>query len=210
MLRKLFYPFLFIFAFLFCILTTLIIDKYYKSEFGFSLFDKKDPLISVVITSYNYDKYISKTIESVLNQSYKNIELIIVDDGSTDLSREIIQNYAKKHKNIHFYTHEGNVNKGFIETMKLGIKKSKGKYIAFCESDDFWDRDNLKEKVKLLNKYKDAVIVSNNIFVFGDKLPVIERQKYIDYVDSLFVKERNKINITETSTFCQYQHYLLL
>ncbi len=67
--------------------------------------------ISVLTASYNYEKYISQTIESVLNQTYTDFEYIIFDDGSTDNSVNIIKEYAKKDKRIKFYTHENNSNK---------------------------------------------------------------------------------------------------
>lgn len=202
MIKKTFYPFLFILVI--CVLFNILISKYYNNNFKHSLFDKKTekPLISVVITSYNYEKYISKTIESVLNQSYDNFEIIIIDDGSKDSSLNIIKEYVSKYKNIYLYTHEGHINKGFVESMKLAINKAKGDYVAFCESDDFWDKDNLNEKIKIIDRNKNAVIVSNNIFVFGDKVGVIERQNYINFVNNFLLKERNFINLKNNSSIC--------
>lgn len=93
-------------------------------------------LISIITASYNYENYIKETIESVLNQTYTNWELIIVDDGSKDNSVEVIKSYCEKDSRIKLFQHEGGVNKGLAETIKLGISKAQGEWIAFLESDD--------------------------------------------------------------------------
>lgn len=76
---------------------------------------KEDITVSIIIPSFNYEKYITQTIESVINQTYTNWELIIVDDGSKDNSKEIIKDYCAKDNRIRLYTHENNQN--------LGLKK---------------------------------------------------------------------------------------
>lgn len=184
----------FVYALFVFFIMFFVVSSVYKNKYN--------PLISVIITSYNYEKYIPKTIESVLNQSYKNFEIIIVDDGSKDLSRDIIKIYSDKHKNIKFYTHKDNKNMGFIETMKLAISKASGDYIAFCESDDFWVKDNIKEKIEIIKKHKDAVIISNSIFVFGDHLGVVERQRYINFVDKTLSEGKNLIDINKNKNVC--------
>ena len=98
---------------------------------------KKQPLISVIVASYNYAKYIKETLDSLIRQTNKSFEVIVVDDGSRDQSLPIIEEYANRFKNIKLYTHPGNQNRGLAETVKLGIEKSNGEYIAFCESDDY-------------------------------------------------------------------------
>lgn len=125
-------------------------------------------LISVVTTSYNYDKYIAETIESVLNQTYSDFEYIIFDDGSTDNSIEIIEKYSKKDSRIKFFTHEGNKNKGLIATMQAAIQKCKGDWIVFVESDDIIVRDYLKEKIDAVKKYPDAAVIFNDIRFIGN------------------------------------------
>ena len=155
---------------------------------------KNEPFISVVVTSYNYEKFIKKTLESISNQTYKNFEVVIVDDGSKDNSVAIIKQFTDKYKNFHLYTHENSQNKGFIESMKLGISKAKGEYVAFLESDDYWHKDNLIEKVKIINKYEDASFISNSIEVFGDKELVNIRKSYTDRVDRVLFMERTIIH----------------
>lgn len=157
--------------------------------------DRNEPLISVIIASYNYRNFITTTIDSILSQTYKNYELIIVDDGSTDDSRECIEKYVDKHNNVYLFTHAGCVNKGLPETLKLGVSKARGEYIAFCESDDYWHHEHLMRKVKMINKYDNVNIILNGIEMFGDKDEVKFNSKYLKSIDKLLKKGKNKIQI---------------
>ena len=100
----------------------------------------------------------------------------------------------KKHDNIFLFTHENGINKGLIESMKLGIKKSRGEYVAFLESDDYWHKDNLLEKVKLINKYDDAFFISNAVEPFGDEDAVKIRKEYTNRVNRVLFMEKNIIH----------------
>lgn len=127
------------------------------------------PKVSVIVASYNYEKYIGETLESILAQTYDKYEIIVVDDGSKDKSVDVIRRYARRSGKIRFYQHEGGVNKGLPATVKLGVEKAKGDYIAFCESDDLWMPTNLAEKVALIRKSKrKAKVIVNDIETFGD------------------------------------------
>lgn len=131
----------------------------------------KQPLVSIIVTSYNYENYIRETLNSILAQTYKNYEVVIVDDGSQDNSLKVINEYTEKYDNFKLYTHPNNENKGLIESVKLGIYKANGEWIAFCESDDYWTEDYLQEKINYINTYKNCYLVSNDIQTFGtDKL----------------------------------------
>lgn len=135
----------------------------------------KNPLVSIIIASYNYAEYISQSIESILGQTYKNWELIIVDDGSKDNSVEIINKYANRHENIYFFQHENAKNMGLKQTLILGIKKSQGEHIAFLESDDFWESNYLEEKILYLNKFPEAKLIYNTVNFFGDEKIIKEK-----------------------------------
>ena len=160
----------------------------------------KQPLISVVVTSYNYEKFIDKTLKSILNQSYKNYEVVVIDDGSKDKSIDVIKKYTTKYKNFHLYTHDDNQNRGLIESVKLGVSKSSGDYVAFLESDDYWHKDNLLEKVKMINKYDDVFFISNGVEVFGESDSVAVRNAYIKRVKQLLFKDKNVIHPLQIST----------
>ena len=182
------------------ILAIFLVVSFNKSD-DVSLDIKKKPFISVVVTSYNYEKYIKKTLDSILNQSYKNYEVIIVEDNSKDNSMDIIKKYVSKYKNFHLFTHENNQNKGLIESIRLGINKSSGEYIAFLESDDYWHKDNLLEKVKLINEYNEASFLSNNVEPFGDENTVKIRKDYIKRINMVLFKKKNGIHPLQLNDF---------
>lgn len=104
----------------------------------------KLPLVSVVIPVYNTEKYLEKCVNSVLNQTYKNTEIILVDDGSRDESGKICDNFAKAYENISAYHTE---NRGQSHARNYGIKKSKGEYISFIDSDDYIAKDMIERLV---------------------------------------------------------------
>lgn len=101
--------------------------------------------VSIITASFNSEKYISKTIESVINQSYKNWELLITDDYSTDHTIEIIESYSKKDSRIKFF--KLTKNSGAAVARNNSINNSKGKYIAFIDSDDLWEMNKLNEQL---------------------------------------------------------------
>lgn len=138
--------------------------------------------VSILTTSYNYENYISETIESVLNQTYKDFEYIILDDGSTDNSVEIIKKYAQSDNRIRFVSRE---NKGLIYTMKEGIDLCNGEYIVFLESDDSISPTYIEDKLKVLEKYPDAAVIYNKINLIGDEQRVSDVQKHLEKVDKL-------------------------
>ena len=113
-------------------------------------------LVSVVMPSYNHERYLPESIESVLNQSYKDFELIIVDDDSVDSSQEIIAAYQKKDQRIRAFFHKKNL--GIAKTLNDGIEKTKGKYVALLASDDIWLESKLEKQVSVLNA-DDSLIV---------------------------------------------------
>ncbi|TKZ29207.1 glycosyltransferase family 2 protein, partial [Brachyspira catarrhinii] len=91
--------------------------------------------ISVIVPSYNSERYISRCLNSLINQTYKNLEIIIIDDYSTDNSCKIIEEFQKKYNNIIFLKNEE--NKKTFETRRIGMEAATGDYIGFCDADDF-------------------------------------------------------------------------
>lgn len=119
--------------------------------------------ISIIIASYNYAQYLEETIESVLEQTYSDWELIIVDDCSSDNSIEIIKSYCEKDSRIKFFQHENVENRGLKETLLLGLKNATGDWIAFLESDDVFEPDNLLKKVEIAQQYPSAKLIFNKV-----------------------------------------------
>lgn len=109
---------------------------------------KKDFLISVVIPVFNSEKYITECLDSVLSQSYKNLEIIIVDDGSTDKTVELINGY--KSDLIKVYSQK---NSGQAIARNVGVEKATGEWIAFIDSDDKWFKDKIEMQLEYCEKY---------------------------------------------------------
>jgi len=119
-----------------------------------------NPLVSVITTFLNAEKFIRESIESVFSQTYKNWELILIDDGSTDGSTRIALEYSEKYPDkVRYFKHEGGRNRGISASRNLGLKQAKGEYIAFLDADDLWVEKKLKQQVEILSTYPDAGIV---------------------------------------------------
>lgn len=131
----------------------------------------EQPLVSVVMPVYNAEKYLSQSINSVLEQSYMNFELIIINDNSTDNSIEIIKKYLEIDKRIRFFSNDKNY--GVAYTRNKGVEYSKGNWIAFIDSDDVWKKDKLEKQVNLLNnlKFEPILIYTGSSFIDENNNP---------------------------------------
>ena len=117
-------------------------------------------LVSVVICFLNAEKFLWEAIESVINQTYDNWELLLVDDGSTDDSTRIAQAYAARYTaRVRYLEHDGHQNQGISVSRNLGVKYAKGEYIAFIDSDDIWLPQNLEQQVEIMRSNPDASMV---------------------------------------------------
>lgn len=119
-------------------------------------------LVSIIVPVYNVEKYLERCIDSLVNQTLKDIEIILVDDGSTDSSGRICDEYAKKDKRIKVIHKE---NGGVSSARNKGIEKSKGKYIMFCDSDDWIEHNMLEILYDNIEKKKTDIIFSG---FYGD------------------------------------------
>lgn len=111
-------------------------------------------MVSVAMAAYNGEKYISAQVDSILNQTYPNIEIVIVDDGSSDNTMEILRGYGKAHASVHVYQNE--TNKGITKTFEAAIQRCTGAYIALSDQDDTWLPHKIETLVNAINGY-DAV-----------------------------------------------------
>jgi glycosyltransferase involved in cell wall biosynthesis len=112
-----------------------------------------NPMVSVIIPSYNCDVYILETVTSVLNQSYKDIELIVVDDGSTDRTREIVASFGAP---VRLVTQD---NARVCAARNRGISEAVGQYICLMDHDDYWFPHKLEQQVALLQAHPEAGVV---------------------------------------------------
>jgi len=111
--------------------------------------------VSIILPTYNGSQYISSLLDSILLQTYKDIEYIIIDDKSTDNTVKIIQNYIKKDSRINLYINP--VHLGINKNYERGIKLAKGNYVFLCDQDDLWDRKKVKKMVNKIEQGYDLV-----------------------------------------------------
>ena len=130
-------------------------------------------LISIVVPIYNTEKYLKRCIESILNQTYQNLEVILVNDGSLDKSGQICNEYAKRDKRIKVIHKE---NTGSAESRNIGIKYATGKLIGFVDSDDYIDKNMYEMLYKDLKKH-DAEIAICNIQMVNEKFSKLKENK---------------------------------
>ncbi|MGB0377090.1 MAG: glycosyltransferase family 2 protein [Flavobacteriaceae bacterium] len=145
-------------------------------------------LVSIIMPSYNSSLYIDEAVQSVINQSYQDWELIVIDDCSKDNSVEIIQAYLQKDSRIILLSQSE--NGGPAKSRNIGIQKAEGRYITFLDSDDFWEPDFLQTSLQYLN---DRQIE----FCFASYHRITEQGQYID-----FFKVPDKVNYYDLLKTC--------
>ena len=132
--------------------------------------------VSVIIPVYNVEKYISRCLESLANQTLKDLEILIVNDGSTDNSRSIIEKYLKKHSlRIKYFEKQ---NGGLSSARNYGLKYATGEYIAFLDSDDYVEKDMYEDMYKIAKK-DDADMVECD-FLWEWENTELQWEKYKD------------------------------
>lgn len=143
-----------------------------------------DTRVSIIVPVYNVEKYLVRCIESLINQTFKNIEIILINDGSTDNSLNIINEYRKKDKRIKLIN---NKNNGVSYSRNIGIKQSTGDYIMFVDSDDWIDKDAIKNMYALAIKNSCDLIMCSYTreFLNGSK----ERKIMLD--DEVIYEKKN-------------------
>jgi len=125
--------------------------------------ENENLMVSVVIPAYNAEKYIEKTVRSVLKQTYTNFEVVIVDDCSTDGTFAIIQALAKEDARIKCYQNEK--NSGVSITRNHAIERAKGNYVALLDADDLWMETKLEKQVKLAQETNAQIVYCSYAFV---------------------------------------------
>ncbi len=137
-------------------------------------------LVSVIMPTYNSAGTVVESIQSVLSQTYKNWELIIVDDRSTDNTWQVIQTYADKYDNIRIYQNKENLGAG--ASRNFAIKKARGRFIAFLDSDDLWTEDKLAEQIPFMLKNNYPLTYTHySRFSSEEELSVVTAPEYTTY-----------------------------
>lgn len=141
-----------------------------------------EDLISIITPTYNCGRYIGETIESVLNQSYQNWEMIIVDDCSVDNTKEVVEEYVEQDKRIKYYLLE--VNSGAAVARTKAMELASGEYMAFLDSDDLWMPDKLERQISFMkiNDYNFTCTAYEQINENGNLLnKIIKTKSKTDY-----------------------------
>ena len=136
----------------------------------------QEPKLSVLMPAYNAEKYIGEAIESILNQTFKDFEFIIIDDCSTDKTWEIILDYSKKDDRIIALRNEKNLK--ISATLNKGIEIVKGKYIARMDADDWSYPDRLQKQHEFMEKNLEVGISGGTIEVCDENLKVLNKRAY--------------------------------
>ena len=124
-----------------------------------------DPIVSIIMPTFNREKFLERSISSVLNQSFESWELIIADDGSTDGTFNIINNYMKSQEKIRYIKHS---NRKPPLSLNAGILSSCGQYITFLNSDDEYKYDHLKLRVEFLREHPEVDMIHGGVEIIGD------------------------------------------
>ncbi|MBT0015941.1 glycosyltransferase family 2 protein [Vibrio alginolyticus] len=142
--------------------------------------EHQSELVSIIMPTYNSTDTVVESIQSVLSQTYKNWELIIVDDRSTDNTWQVIQTYADKYDNIRVYQNKENLGAG--ASRNFAIEKAKGRFIAFLDSDDLWTEDKLSEQIAFMleNDYP-LTYTHYSRFTSEEELSVVTAPEYTTY-----------------------------
>ena len=135
--------------------------------------EKSNPLVSVVIPVHNGEKYIKESIDSCLNQTYDNIEIIVVDDNSEDKTLEILKNYGEKITVLPVEKQNGLGN-----VINIGIRKSQGKYIAKMDADDFMYPTRIQKQVEYLESNPNCVAIGGQIDIIDENSNITGHREY--------------------------------
>ncbi len=127
----------------------------------------REPKVSVITIFYNAEAHIREAVDSVLDQDFRDFELLLVDDGSTDSSTAIAREYAAGDRRVRYLHHPGHVNRGMSATRNLGLKESRGELVAFIDSDDRWQPSKLREQVALLERLTEVDAVGGAVNYWG-------------------------------------------
>jgi len=140
---------------------------------------KDNDLVSICITSYNHSLFLKHSLDSILQESYSNIEIDIIDDGSTDSSVEIIRNWQQDNPNIKLRL-EVQENRGLNFTLNKLVRNANGKYICFLSSDDALFSDSISKRVEILKKYPNKLVVIGDSKVINSNNDVVHQSAIED------------------------------
>lgn len=146
-------------------------------------------MISAIVTAYNLEKYIKICLKSLLYQTYNDIEIICIDDGSTDNTSEIVRELAKTDSRVKYYRHE---NRGVGYSRNKGLELAKGEYVIFIDGDD-WVENNLFEKAVEITQKCNSDIVVFDVLTFDNSTKLVNQQNFFE--TELWKNNKNRFSI---------------
>lgn len=174
------------------------------TSLGFVFYNKKinESKISIIVPVYNVAEYIPKCLDSLINQTYKNLEIICVNDGSKDNSLEILNEYKQKDKRIKVIDKE---NGGVSSARNVGLKASKGDYITFVDSDDYLDLNVYEKSINRINEENaDVLFYTCLCEPSGHKVPL----EYTTFTDPFYVLEHKCNNCAVWNKIFKREHII--
>lgn len=157
-------------------------------------FQPLEPLVSVIMPAYNAENYIKQAVESILHQSYKNLELIIINDASTDKTGDIATSYASKDKRVRVFHNKKNLKE--YACRNVGLEHAKGEYIAWQDADDVSHLERLKKQLDFFAKNKTAEVVGTPMHIINNEGNILKKGDGVDnFIDwSNDIAQQHHIN----------------
>jgi glycosyltransferase involved in cell wall biosynthesis/peptidoglycan/xylan/chitin deacetylase (PgdA/CDA1 family) len=155
---------------------------------------KNEYLVSIIIPCFQAEKYVADAIESVLNQTHKNFELLVINDGSTDKSEDIIKKYCSLDSRLKYFYQK---NKGVSLARNEGIERSVGEFVAFLDADDTWEPENIEVKINILKEDETIDWVFSDVYLADEHLTkkeIIEGGNDNDILNSLLSRKGDVIH----------------
>ncbi len=157
----------------------------------------KEPILSIVIPNYNQAHFLPTALDAILKQSFQDFEVIIVNDGSTDNSLEIIKGYQTLYPKIKLYKHSKNL--GSLKAVNFGIQQTRGKYLAFCAADDKILPGFFKKTIEAFEAYPQAGLCVSNYMIFDGKIE--QKQEMLKISQNIFLDSEKLVNLFKNTTF---------
>jgi glycosyltransferase involved in cell wall biosynthesis len=165
------------------------------------------PIVSVVVPLYNTEKYIAECIGSVLEQTLRDLEVLVIDDGSRDRSTEIVEDIARRDRRVRLLRHPGGANLGVSRTRRLGIMEASGEYIAYLDADDAFEPSKLERQVSLLRAHTACLLCHTGVKAMTVPLEDQDQSRLLECQANSYLQGWNTFRpeITEYSFLDRHQ-----
>jgi glycosyltransferase involved in cell wall biosynthesis len=165
------------------------------------------PLVSIITPCYNGEKYIPRFVDSILNQTYKNIELIFVNDGSTDATEKLILSYKSRFAMMGIiFKYIYQENKGLAGAINAGLRIFKGEYLCWPDVDDYLEYTSVEKRLSILEKYPEYAVVTSDAYIRNSNNIEVPVGRISDNNPNHFNKNQFQLLIEEKSIFCPGCH----